>query len=118
MLNRYEEAEQYYEKLVELYQKLPEKKRGDYSEQAMLEAKADHFYRQQEYHQVVDLLGSVKTRHLCEEIDVCLLQAKAYLQLGEVEIARKKLEFVIEKGNKLYAVTEAKQLMEKHCEGV
>ncbi|MBQ4562965.1 MAG: hypothetical protein IJA58_00630, partial [Lachnospiraceae bacterium] len=50
--------------------------------------------------------------NLKEEVSVSLLQAKAYLKLGDMEKAREKLDYVIKKGNKLYAVTEAKQLME------
>ena len=34
-----------------------------------------------------------------------------YLALGEKELARKNLQLVIEKGNKLYAVTKAKELL-------
>jgi FimV-like protein len=36
-----------------------------------------------------------------------------YLALGEKDLARKNLQFVIEHGNKLYAVTEAKELLAK-----
>jgi len=112
MLGRYDEAEHYYENLLEMYRNMPEKKRNAYNEQSVREAKADHFYRQGEYGQVLELLASVKPYNLKEEVSVSLLQAKAYLKLGDMEKAREKLDYVIKKGNKLYAVTEAKQLME------
>jgi FimV-like protein len=45
------------------------------------------------------------------EVDVARIYAKAYLALGKPEFARENLQFVIENGNKLYAVTEAKELL-------
>jgi FimV-like protein len=39
--------------------------------------------------------------------------ARTYLAMGELEKAKKPLQFVAENGNKLYFATEAKELLEK-----
>ena len=61
----------------------------------------------------MELLSTVKPKNLLGEVDLHMQLAQNYLALGEKDLARENLQFVIEKGNKLYAVTEAKELLAK-----
>jgi FimV-like protein len=59
------------------------------------------------------VLGQAKPENMNERIENAMMFARTYLAMGELEKAKKPLQFVAENGNKLYFATEAKELLEK-----
>lgn len=112
-MNKYDEANNWYAKMMQIYADLPDNKWRRKLESLVLSAKADDLFRAGQYREAVELLDTIRAKCLCDEVSHALLYAKACLKLGDRETAGEKLRFVIEKGNRLYSVTEAKKLMEE-----
>ncbi len=109
----YAAADAYYDKTAQLYSALKPKQKD-----ALLFsyrfAECEHIYRQKQ---------TALARELSEVLFVCapnnkskvelaLFIAKLRIELGDEGAARERLQFVIDNGNRLYAVTEAKELLE------
>lgn len=77
-------------------------------------AECEHLYRQGEValaREMAELLiNSAPTK--MSQVAIMLFAARLCIELGDNTAAREKLEAVIERGNRLYAVTEAKALLE------
>lgn len=110
-LHKHEEAEIWYEKMMQIYNDLPDNNLKKNLEPAVLSARIDHHRYTGEYEKALELLGTVKPQNRIGEVDLHMQLAQNYFALGEKELARKNLQLVIEKGNKLYAVTKAKELL-------
>ena len=49
---------------------------------------------------------------MLENVCASMVYAKAYIGLGETDKAKEKLNFILENGNKLYMVEQAKKMLE------
>jgi tetratricopeptide (TPR) repeat protein len=112
-LNLHEEAEIWYTKMMQIYNDLPDSKPKRSMAPVVLFTRIDHHYYAGEYEKALELLGTVTPQNRIGEVDLHMQLGENYLALGEKELARKNLQLVIEKGNKLYAVTKAKELLAK-----
>ena len=112
-LQKQVEAEMWYTKMMQIYNDLPDNKLKRNLETAVQSAQANHYYYTGEHEKAMELLSTVKPKNLLGEVDLHMQLAQNYLALGEKDLARENLQLVIEKGNKLYAVTEAKELLAK-----
>ena len=112
-LQKHEEAEIWYTKMMQIYSDLPGNKLKKSLESVVLSAQIDHHRYTGEYEKAMELLNTVKPKNLLGEVGLHMQLAQNYLALGEKDLARENLQFVVDNGNKLYAVTEAKKLLAK-----
>jgi hypothetical protein len=64
-----------------------------------------------EYDRVGEIIGDIKPQHLASDLEFRLLRAKLNIHRKNLYIAKSDLEYVISKGNKLYIVEKAKNLL-------
>ena len=110
VLEKYEEADVWYSKMMLIH--------GDITNQKQLEtvahtiqcAKAFHYYYEKDYQKALIMLREAKAKDRRESVDSAMLCAKIGIAMGDIEMAKKELQYVMENGNRLYAVTEAKNL--------
>lgn len=112
-MQRYDEAVVWYEKLLKTYNDLPENNVKKQMASLLLPAQAEQHLQSGQPSLALAILDSYRPTCRSMEVDVARIYAKAYLALEKPEFARENLQLVIEKGNKLYAVTEAKELLAK-----
>lgn len=101
----------WHEKLLDAHSKTKTKRHKQFTESAVTSHLVMYHYARQEYSQSCQVLQNVPTDAPRSRVAVAMNQAKIHLAMGETELAREKLEFVIQNGNKLYIVTEAKALL-------
>lgn len=111
-LEKTAQAEQLIPKTMQLYAEIEDEKRKQRLEHAVWSLKVSEHMLRQEYPLALKILSGIKAGSLRSEVDDAMLCAKAYLALDETERAEEKLRFVIAHGNKLYLVTEARQLLQ------
>lgn len=110
-MERFEEAEIWYRKSRQIYEDLPNnklKQRMDYTVQ-MNEIEA--LYREGDYASALRKLSWLSCKTQRSLMNAALLAARCNQKLEEYDKAREKLQYVIDHGNKLFAVEEAKQLL-------
>lgn len=107
-----DQVEQLIAKTMQLYNEIENKKQKQRLEHTVWSIKVSEHMLRQEYTLALKILTGMKPTSLRMEVEDALLCAKVYLALDETERAKEKLRFVIEHGNKLYSVTEARQLLE------
>lgn len=113
LLNQYEQADIWYAKMMQLYSDMPDNKTKKKLNNLVLEAKISNQFLAGQYSEIIESLNSFEPNSLSSTIENAWLCAQAYLKLNEREKAIEKLNFIIEKGNKLYTVTKAKMLLER-----
>ena len=74
---------------------------------------AEIAYEKKEYDKAYELLNSYKDENLLDSVNKALLLAKIYIEKGEIEQAKQKLQYVIDNGNKIIHVQIAKKLIEE-----
>lgn len=109
LLGEHDEAEIWYAKALKIYADMPENKIKRMLDTALRLATAEHHIRVGEYAKASQLLGTVKLEKPSVRIQHALLRAELCLKKEDVESAKRLLSEIIEKGGKLYAVTQAKQ---------
>lgn len=109
LLEKYEEADVWYSKMMLIYADITNQKQLESLESAMQSAKAFHHYCQKEYDKALQIMNEKKDINRNNAIDNAMLYAKIAIAMGDIDTAKNKLQFVIENGNRLYAVTEAKE---------
>lgn len=107
-MQRYDDAAVWYERLMKTYNDLPENNVKKQMASLLLPAQAEQHLQSGQPSLALAVLESYRPTCLSMEVDVARIYAKAYLALGKPEFAREHLQFIIKNGNKLYAVTEAK----------
>lgn len=112
-LGRYEEAEIWGRKAIQIYQDLPENEMKQRLHLLVLELQAESCFRKGEYAKAVEALDALPAACLREQVDRALLYAQCCIALGQTESAKEKLRFAAEKGYKLYAAAQARQLLEQ-----
>ena len=114
ILNKDAQADFAYSKFTELVPQIKNEKLKKTVEIEIAHAKVLEAYRKGEYQTVVELLEGSVDKVFSAQISSALTCAKAYMELGETEKAKEKLEYVIENGNKLNYVNEARELLSKN----
>lgn len=113
LLQKHDEAAICYAKTLQIYNDLPENKLKKNLESALLSLRAEHHFYAGEYTQALELLNSIQPTCLLQEVSLSCQYAGIYMALGETDPARQKLQFILEKGNKLYAVATAEELLKQ-----
>ncbi len=120
-LGKYDEADIWYDKMQQIHADIKNVKIKQMNEHMVICGQAYAYYRKGEYEKAVqtvcdlnatDESGNRKIKK-CMLIDDSLLLAKCYIELGELEKAKDKLEYVIANGNKLHSVVEAEEILAK-----
>lgn len=112
LMGRYPEAEVWYQKAIQIYQDMSENKMKQALREAVEGMAADAWYRRGDYAQARACISARQPEKLNNRVDQALLYARCSIALGEPDVARQALEFVIAYGNRLYAVTEARYLLD------
>lgn len=106
------QSEIWYSKMMQIYKDMPNNSFKKALGSAVSSATAAHLYRIGNYEEVIPVLKQMKTEDLAHNIDSALLWAKTSLQLQDTQTAKKQLQYVIENGNRLYAVTVAQDMLD------
>jgi len=88
------------------------KKLGMSNSKEIILAKALENLRKKEFKAALETLESFKGKTLLDSVCASMVYAKVYIGLGEKEKAKEKLDFIVENGNKLYMVEQAKKMLE------
>lgn len=112
-MGKYQEANIWYEKAVQLFHTLKPGKIKDSLAHVVVSNRTLNYFCNGEYDRVLQELGKANPRSLCDRVENAMLFARTYLALGETENAVKALRFVADNGNKLYFAAEAKALLVK-----
>lgn len=113
LLEKYDEAEIWYSKMMLILGDIKNEKQLQALESAMQSATAFHHFCQKEYDKALQIMNEKKDVNRNNAIDNAMLYAKIATAMGDIDTAKKKLQFVIENGNRLYAVQEAKDLLKE-----
>ena len=108
---RYEEASIWYTKMAQVY--ADAKKSEEKQElEAIVEAGAALYaFCQKDYAKTIEVLDEIVHKDIRMKVDLSLLYARTCILTGNTETAKEKLQYVIEKGNQLYSVKIAEQLL-------
>lgn len=112
MLENFPEASSYYHKALEIFPLILNEQEKDHLMQIHNGIQADLCYINKDYKRSSEFLEAIESNQKESLVSYALANAKNYIKLGNFEKATEKLEFVIANGNKLFAVVEAKKLMD------
>ena len=108
-----QEAQRWHQKLLECYGKIKSEKYKKHLDGILKIHWASYYCVMQEYAEALQMTNGIQQKNLRDRVVCAFSLAKIACMQGEKETAVKHLQFVIENGNKLYVVTEAKALLEK-----
>lgn len=108
-------AELWHKKALQIYDAIPQKKIKTNLYPAILLSKAESLYRQGQYKECITLLEEHSPLSLRATVSNACLFAECSLACGDPLTARGKLNFVLQKGNRLQEVTRASALLAE-CE--
>lgn len=111
LMGEHPEAEVWYQKAVQIYQDLPDGKLKQSLRPAVESMAADAWFRRGEYEKAIECTNALYPPEPCNQISQAMLVARSYIALGRPEEARKPLEFVLSKGNRLHAVSQARAIL-------
>ena len=106
-LGDFESASIWHEKTLVFAKKL-----GLTGAKEIILARASESLRKKEFDVALKTLESFKDKNMLEKVCASMIYAKAYIGLGEKEKAKEKLGFIVENGNKLHMVEQAKKMLE------
>lgn len=112
LMGSYEEADAAHEQFLRWEQAITNPNIRQKLDYTLHSAVAAWFYRKEDYQSAKSRLEQIQNGTLASRVDNALLYARACIKLGEYDTAREKLAFVIQNGNRLHAVTEARSLWE------
>lgn len=110
-LERFDEAEHWYEKALSIYHQLPEGKTKEHFSKTMELAQAESLFRQRDYAIALRKLSRISCRTQRYLMDAALVAARCHVALEEYDKAREKLSYIQAHGNKLHCVKEAETLL-------
>lgn len=110
-IGRYEEARIWHDKMCSIFDDMKDNKQKRAMIPVINSLKARMAFASGDSLNAIRILNTIKPENLYAAVHNSLLSAKAYLALGDKQSAAERLQFVINKGNTLYAVTEAKNLL-------
>lgn len=111
LLDKPEESLDYAQRLIELYEKMPEGRLKNILKPSIQGIYADRCFLLGEYDKALEMAQNHKTKNRCSEIQLYVFLGKIHLKLGDTENARQCLNFAVTNGNKLYSVVEAKAIL-------
>ena len=111
LLGNTEKAECFYEKMMQVYQNMQETKLKHLYENTVALASAEHYLRIGDPQQTMRWVTRVEPKDLTSQTSVNLIHAKLNIRANKPDEAIPYLREVIDKGNQLYAVQIAKQLL-------
>ena len=109
LLGAHDEAEIWYAKALKIYADMPENKIKRMLDTTLRLATAEHHIRVGEYAKASQILGTVKLETPSVRIQHALLRAELCLKKEDLDAAKRLLAEIVQRGGKLYAVTQAKQ---------
>ena len=112
-MERYAEADIWYRKAQAIFQDLPNNKLKQRLDRTAQMNEIEALYRDQAYATALRKLARIPCNTQRSLMDAALLAARCNLGLEEHDKAREKLQYVIDHGNRLACVQEAKRLLEK-----
>ena len=110
-LGRNQEAHIWHRKSMQIYNDLPENKVKNQFTQTVQLSEAEVLYHEGDYDKSLRKAAWIKCKSKRQLLDAALLAAKCHIALEEPEKAREKLQYVLDNGNKLHIVEEARQLL-------
>ncbi len=110
-LQKDQEAEAWFQKVLEVYEKIKNQKQKKQFEGFELMHDAWVFWENGQYSSTLQLLAQIPYKNMRERVSLSMSYAAVYRAMGETEKAKEALTFVVENGNKLYAVQEAQQML-------
>lgn len=111
-LDRDQEAHIWHRKSMQIYNDLPENKlKQQFAPEVQFSA-AGALYQAGDYVTSLQKVAWISCKTKRQLLDAALLAAKCHIALEEPEKAREKLQYVIDNGNKLHIVEEARTLLE------
>lgn len=111
-LNRTLEAQIWHKKAKRIYEDMPEGKAKQSLTHVVQISEADDLYYRRDYDLALRKVAWINCQSQRCLMDAALLAAKCHIALEEPEKAREKLNYVVQHGNKLHIVQEAKELLE------
>lgn len=112
LLEKYDEVLEYHEKFEAIYNSLKMEKLDPAFQNAANSLCIDRLYINGDYLGALELMRNQKPTHLESRINTAFYYAKIYIKLGDKENAKENLNYVIENGNRLFAVVEARRMLE------
>ncbi len=106
------QADIWYEKMMQIYNGMPENKFKKQVVPVVNQATAVAWYRKGDFNQALNILKCVQPNNLRQRISMSMLCAKIFIKLNDFDTARANLQFVIANGNKLFLVNEAHKLLQ------
>lgn len=111
-LNRYQEADSWYRKSLEMLDSIPNKRLKERLDRTVEMNTIEALYRDQDYSGALRRLARIPCPTPRSVVDAALLAARCNLGLEEWDKAKEKLQYVIDNGNRLQCVTEARAMMD------
>nr|WP_288544356.1 hypothetical protein [uncultured Faecalibacillus sp.] len=114
---KYHKISNYYRKMQMIFDSLSKKVKKE-SDQKILEQNRldleilNSFYHR-EYKKTLDLIEKNTVDSLLKRVLFAKLEAKSYYYLKDTSKAKEKLEFIIEKGNTMFVVEQAKEMLKE-----
>ncbi len=112
LLDRFDEAEIWSKKALEIYHDMPNNKFKRELGHAMEVTQADHYYRDGDYRRAMENLDQISHTTLHDQVNYAWLYARCCIALGENQKAKEKLLFIIQNGNKLWCVDWAQECLQ------
>lgn len=112
-MERFAEADIWYRKAQAIFQDLPNNKLKQRMDRTAQMNEIEALYRDQAYSTALRKLSRIPCNTQRSLMEAALLAARCNLGLEEYDKAREKLQYVIDHGNRLACVDEAKNLLEK-----
>lgn len=111
LMGKHQEANIWYGKATQIFHDLKSGKQKERLRRSVEDNRALYHFCNGEYELTLQVLSKTQPKDLRDRVENAMMYARTYLAMGEPEKARKPLQFVAEKGNKLYFATEAKGLL-------
>ena len=99
------------EKMLQIYRDMPKNKLKKMLDDSAIISSAEKSYRNGDYSGAMLTLNQAELKNKRAKVNASLLRAQIYIKAGNMENARKELDYVISNGNKCYDVTRAKEIL-------
>lgn len=112
-LNRYPEADNWYAKTQEILDGLPNNRMKSRLDRTVEMNAIEARFRDQDYVGALRRLAKIPCPTPRSVAEAALLAARCNIALEEYDKAKEKLHYILDNGNRLHCVTEARELLEK-----
>ncbi len=107
LLERHEEADIWYERFLQIYGDVKNKKQRELLDCAVQSAKASKAYMAGEYEKARAILDQMRIPNKYAKVNTAMHYAEIAEAEGDSQEARKQYQFVVDNGNKRYCVQQA-----------